>query len=168
MVWIAPESLCECYDQETASCKKREKDGIKESVSMRIVWVEIVGERRSQQILILLNDTLAHGLDVLLMSLVCGYGVEPDRLHSQTEGSSVRSHCFFLLPPFLYLIFRKEHVTLHCLYQSRRRLTWKAPFQSSKYWERQADSNRSLWRSLECLSGCHNCHKKAEIEFSQH
>lgn len=50
-----------------------------------------MGERRSQQILILLNDTLAHGLDVLLMSLVCGYGVEPDRLHSQTEGSSVRS-----------------------------------------------------------------------------
>ena len=31
------------------------------------------------------------------MSLVCGYGIEPDWLLAQTDGSSVRSH-HFLLP----------------------------------------------------------------------
>lgn len=60
-----------------------------------------LGERHSQQILILPNDTqaLTHSLEVLLMSLVCGYGVEPDWLHAQTDGSSVRCHRFLLCSP---------------------------------------------------------------------
>lgn len=105
---------------------------MKERLSVRIVRVQTVsslGERHSQQILILLNDThaLTHSLEVLLMSLVCGYGVEPDWLHAQTDGSSVRCHHFLLCS--LRLILRKQHVTVCCRYQSGRRLTLRALFQ---------------------------------------
>lgn len=42
------------------------------------------------------SDTHTHtlGLDVVLMSLVCGYGIQPDGLLALTDGSSVGSHHF--------------------------------------------------------------------------
>lgn len=60
-----------------------------------------------------------------------------------------------LLSSFLRLIFRKQHVTTRCRYQSGRTLTWRwSSF--FKYWVSQADSNGSWWWSLECYDSHRN------------
>lgn len=74
------------------------------------------------------RHTLTHWLDLLLMSSVCGYGIEPDWLHSQTDGSSHSSRIFFSHPSASSS--EKQRVTVCCRYQSSRRFTLRAPFQS--------------------------------------
>lgn len=102
-------------------------------------------------------------LDLLLMSSVCGYGVEPDWLHSQTDGSSHRSQGFFPHPSASSS--EKQRVTICCRYQRRCRFTLRAPFRSVSVGGRQADSNMTLWWSLECFNGCDHYFRENESMF---
>lgn len=136
ILWIAPESLCECYNRETASCQWREKDRMKESVSMRTVWVWVqtvssLGERHSQQILVLLNAPHTH----THTQARCVANEPGVRLRRRARLAPRSDRWEFsqespLSSPFLRLILRKQHVTVRCHYQSRCRLTWRTAFQS--------------------------------------